>query len=90
MNPIHAERPLTKWTADHPSERSYRSSSPIKTGVVKEIEKEAAEWVREAVIGIETTEEAALLAVTGTDSEIGVELAQEVSASIVENQVTCK
>lgn len=90
MNPTHAERLLTKWTADHPSVRSYKSSSPIKTGVT---EKVVAEW-REVIIGIENVEvmieEAALL--KGTDSEIGVELAAKwfYTASIADNQVTCK
>jgi len=89
VNLLHAERPLTKWTADHPSVKSYKSNSPIKAGVVK---REAAEW-REVVIGIETNavekEEAALLKETA-DSEIGVELAQEDPASIAVNQVICK
>ena len=67
-----AEMPLTKWTAANRSERSFRFSMLI-TGTKTEAGDSVIETIEEAALPIET------------DSEIGVELAQEDPASIAVN-----
>ena len=72
-----AEMPLTKWTEDRHLVRSFWFSMPI-TGMKIEAVDIVIGTIEEAALPIET------------DSEIGVELAQEDPASIAVNQVTCK